>query len=140
MPATPKWYLPVAITALLWNLMGCAAYIADVLLTPEDIAAMSAAQQTMYASRPAWAVGATAIAVWGGAAGSLGLILRKRWATLLFAFSLAALIVQDLWLFVLTDAGTQSGSVPIVLQSLVFLIAIGLVFLGRHAAAQEWIA
>jgi hypothetical protein len=140
MPATPKWYLPVAITALLWNLVGCAAYVADVLLTPEDIAAMSAAQQAVYASRPAWAVGATAIAVWGGAAGSLGLILRKRWATLLFAFSLAALIVQDLWLFVLTDAGTQSGPAPIVLQSLVFLIAIALVFLGRHAAAQEWIA
>ena len=79
MTTRPKWYLPVAIAALLWNLLGCAAYLADVMLTAEDIATMSAAQQALYASRTWWAVSATAIAVWGGAAGCLGLVWRKRW-------------------------------------------------------------
>ena len=43
MSARPKWYLPVSILALLWNLMGCAAYLSDVMLSTEDIAAMDKA-------------------------------------------------------------------------------------------------
>ena len=76
----PKWFMPVAIVALLWNLMGCAAYLMDVTLTPAAVAAMSADQQALYAARPMWAVAAYAIAVWGGALGCAGLILKKRWA------------------------------------------------------------
>jgi hypothetical protein len=139
MKATPKWYLPVTILALLWNLLGCAAFLSDVMLTPEDVARMSAAQQALYAARPAWAVAATAIAVWGGVAGCLGLILRKRWAMPLLLASLAGVIAQDLGLFVLSDAARQAGPVPMVLQGLVLLVAIGLVLLARKAAARGWL-
>lgn len=69
---------PVAIVALLWNLLGCAALLTDVTLTPEDVVKMSPAQQALYESRPAWAVAATAVAVLGGALGRLGLLLCKR--------------------------------------------------------------
>ena len=140
MNKAPKWYMPVAIVALLWNLIGCAAYLADVTLTPEDVAKMSAAQQALYNSRPAWAVAATAIAVWGGAAGCVGLILRRRWATPLLIASLAGLIVQDIGLFGMTDVVAQEGPKVLVLQGLVLLIAIGLVLLARKATARGWLA
>lgn len=140
MEPAPKWYLPVAITALLWNLLGCAAYLSDVMLTPDALAKMTAAQQAMHATRPAWSVAATAIAVWGGAAGCVGLIMRKRWATPLLIASLAAVMVQDVSLFVLSDAAAQPDKVALVLQGLVLLIAIGLVLLARRAAARGWIA
>lgn len=65
MTAAPKWFKPVVIVALLWNLLGCMAYLSDVMLKPEDIAKMTAAQQAMYNARPAWAVGATALAEGG---------------------------------------------------------------------------
>lgn len=139
MAQAPKWFRPVGIVALLWNLIGCAAYLADVMMTPEALAQLTAAQQEMYAARPTWAVAATAIAVWFGAAGCVGLLLRKRWATPLFIISLAALIVQDAWLFVMSNV-PQADPVAMVLQSLVLLIAIGLVMLGRKATAQGWIA
>lgn len=140
MEAPPKWYLPVTILALLWNLLGCAAFVSDVTLTQEDVARMSAAQQALYAARPAWAVAATAIAVCGGAAGCLGLILRKRWAMPLLLASLVGVIIQDFGLFVLSDAVKQAGPVPMVLQGIVLLIAIGLVLLARKAAVRGWIA
>lgn len=140
MNPAPKWYLPVAILALLWNLLGCAAYLGDVMLTPDDIAKMSPDQQALYAARPAWAVAATAIAVWGGAAGCLGLVLRKRWALPLLLLSLAGVIVQDVALFVLSSAAAQAGTVAYVLQGLVLAIAIGLVLLARKAIARGWIA
>jgi len=137
MEKAPKWYLPVSILALLWNLLGCAAYLSDVMLTPEDIAAMDAAQRALYESRPAWAVAATAVAVWGGAAGSLGLILRKRWASLLLELSLAGVIVQDIGLFLLS--GVNPGTAVLAMQGVVLLIAIGLVVLSRKAIARRWI-
>lgn len=139
MAQAPKWFRPVGVVALLWNLIGCAAYLADVLMTPEALAQMTAAQQEMYAARPTWAVAATAVAVWFGAAGCVGLLLRKRWATPLFMASLAALVIQDVWLFLMSGVA-QMDPVAVVLQSCVLLIAIGLVLLGRKAAAQGWIA
>ena len=137
MEKAPKWYLPVSILALLWNLLGCAAYLSDVMLTPEDIAAMDATQRALYESRPAWAVAATAVAVWAGAAGSLGLILRKRWSALLLELSLAGVIVQDIGLFVLS--GVDAGTAVMAMQGMVLLIAIGLVVLSRKAIARRWI-
>jgi hypothetical protein len=140
MISAPRWFLPVAVLAMIWNLLGCAAFLADVTLTHEDVAKMSAAQQALYASRPAWAVAATGIAVWGGAAGCLGLILRKRWATWLLVASLAGVIVQDIGLFVLSKAASQAGPTVFVLQGLVLLVSVGLVLLARKASAQDWIA
>jgi hypothetical protein len=139
MNVTPKWFLPVAIVALLWNLLGCVAYLSDVTLKPEDIAKMSAAQQALYAARPVWAVAATAIAVWGGAAGCIGLIMRRRWATPLLVASLAGVIAQDVGLFLLSGVGGQAGAVVFALQGLVLLIAIALVALARKASAREWL-
>ncbi len=136
MEQPPKWYLPTVIAALLWNLLGCGAYLRDVMLGPEDIARMTAAQQALYAARPAWSVAATAIAVWGGAAGCLGLIVRKRWALLLLVASLVAVIVQDAALFLLS--GAAALPVAVVLQGLVLLVAIGLVLLARKAAVCGW--
>jgi hypothetical protein len=140
MISAPRWFLPVAVLAMIWNLLGCAAFLADVTLTHEDVAKMSAAQQALYTSRPAWAVAATAIAVWGGAAGCLGLILRKRWATWLLVASLVGVMVQDVGLFVLSKAASQAGPTVFVLQGLVLLVSVGLVLLARKASARDWIA
>jgi hypothetical protein len=140
MAQAPKWYMPTAIVALLWNLAGCAAYLSDVRLTPEDIAKMDAGMQALYNSRTAWAISATAIAVWGGAAGSLGLIMRKRWATPLLIASLIGVIVQDFNLFVLSGAASSAGAAAIGMQSFVLVVAVALVLLARKAQASGWIA
>jgi uncharacterized membrane protein YtjA (UPF0391 family) len=140
MEAAPKWFRPVAIAALLWNLLGCLAWVADRMVTADDVAKMSAAQQAMYAARPAWAVAATAIAVWGGAAGSLGLILGKRWANPLLVLSLIGVILQDVGLFGMTNAASTAGTAAIVLTVLVVVICIALVLLGRKAQANGWLS
>ncbi len=140
MEALPKWYKIVVIIALIWNLLGCVAYLSDVMLTPEDVAKMSPAQQELYASRPAWAVGATALAVWCGALGCLGLMMRKRWANIFLMISLAGVIVQDVALFGMTGAAAQAVTAVFILQGLVLVVAIGLVMLSRNAIKRGWIA
>ena len=91
------WFKPVAIVALLWNLLGCFAYLQNVTLTPEAIAAMPEAQQAVYHAFPVWGVAGMAIAVWAGALGSLALVLRKRWAVEVLVVSLAGVILQDVF-------------------------------------------
>ena len=140
MSTTPKWFMPVAIVALLWNAAGCAAYLADVTMSADDLAKLDQGQQALYAARPAWAVAAFAVAVWGGAAGSLGLVLRKAWAQPLLWLSLAGLLIQDAALFGLTSVVSQSGPSVLVIQGLVCAVAVGLVLLARHAARQRWLA
>ena len=139
MSNAPKWLSPVAVVALLWNLMGCYAWIADMRLTPEQVAAMGAEMQQLYASRPMWAVSATGVAVLGGAVGSIGLLLRKRWASKLLWLSLAGVIAQDIGLFVLVDGATLAGAGVVAMQGVVLLVSIGLALLGRQAMRAGWL-
>lgn len=139
MTVAPKWLLPVAIIALLWNLMGCAAYLSDAMLTAADIAKMSDAEKAMVAARPMWSVGATAVGVWLGALGCLALILRKSWAVPLLWLSLLGVIGQDLWLFLLAPKSDLINGTVYGLQGLVLVIAITLVWLASKAKRSGWL-
>ena len=139
MNSSPRWFRPVTVIALIWNLLGCAAYLADVSISPEQLSKLSPAQQALYAARPSWAVAATAIAVWFGAAGCLGLILRKKWAMSLLLASLVGVVAQEIWLFVLSGGATEAGVVAFGLQGLVLAISVALVVLARSASAQGWL-
>jgi hypothetical protein len=136
---TPAWFKFVAVLALLWNLLGCIAFFSDLRLSPEDLAKLPEAQQALYAARPGWAVAATAMAVFGGALGSMGLLLRKKWAFPVFVLSLLGIIVQDMGLFVLADGLRLAGPVAVVLQSVVLAVGIGLVLLSRKGIARGWL-
>ncbi|HPA02289.1 MAG TPA: hypothetical protein PLK29_08750 [Chiayiivirga sp.] len=136
---TPTWFKVVAVLALLWNLLGCFAYFSDLRLSPEDLAKLPEAQQALYAARPGWAVAATAAAVFGGALGSIGLLLRKKWAFPVFVLSLIGILVQDFGLFVLADGASLAGTVAVVMQAIVLTIGIGLVLLSRNGIARGWL-
>jgi hypothetical protein len=139
MNASPGWFKVVAIVALLWNLLGCLAFVFDLRLTPEDVAKLSAAQQTLYAARAGWAVAATAVAVIGGALGCIGLLLGKRWAFIVLVLSLIGILVQDFGLFVLADGISLAGPVAVVIQMIVLLVGIGLVLFSRMGIARGWL-
>ncbi|VAW11040.1 hypothetical protein MNBD_BACTEROID03-2112 [hydrothermal vent metagenome] len=91
----PIWFWIVSVLALLWNLLGVMAYLAQVNMTDETLAALPEAERALYENQPIWATMAFAIAVWGGALGSLALLLRKRWARAVLLISLIGIIVQN---------------------------------------------
>lgn len=140
MNQAPKWFTVVAIVALLWNVLGCIAFVLDMRLTPEDVAKLSEAQQALHAARPAWSVAATAIAVFGGALGCIGLLIRRRWALALLLLSLLGIIVQDVELFVLSNGAALAGIGAVVLQAVVLLVGVLLVLLGRKGVARAWLS
>lgn len=134
-----RWFLPVVILALLWNLAGLAAVIADLRLSPAQIAALPAPQQALYAARPFWSVLASLLAVVGGTLGCALLLVRRKEAFELLAASLGGVVLQDLGIFVVAGGAKVAGPVPFVLQGLVLLIAVGLLLLARSAARRSWL-
>ena len=123
----PAWLRAVALIAVLWNLVGCYEYLVSVGALPGE----SMSEETM----PAWVTAAFATSVFAGALGSLGLLLLKRWAKLLLLLCLAALLVQDLWAFVLRDGPDKGLALPLIVN----LVAIFLVWLAYTADRRGWL-
>lgn len=135
----PPWFAVLAVLALLWNLAGLFAVVADLKLSAAEIAALPLDQQALYRARPGWSVVASVVAVVGGTLGCIGLLLRRRWAVPALAASLVGVVVQDIGIFVVAGAASVAGPVPVVLQSVVFAIAVGLLLLARRAGARSWL-
>ena len=135
----PPWFAVLAVLALLWNLAGLFAVVADLKLSAAEIAALPLDQQALYRARPGWSVVASVVAVVGGTLGCIGLLLRRRWAVPALAASLVGVLVQDIGIFVVAGAASVAGPVPVVLQSVVFAIAVGLLLLARRAGARSWL-
>lgn len=140
MERMPRWFRIVSVVALLWNLAGLLAFLSDLFMSPEDVAALTEQQQAMYAARPVWALVATGIATVGGTLGSLALVLGRRWALPLLWASLVGLVGQDIGMLGLPGGLGAIGAVPVVLQAIVLVIAIGLIVLARRGLARGWLA
>jgi len=136
----PIWFYVVVVVALLWNAAGLMAVVADLRLSASDIAALPADQQALYAARPGWSVVGSVIAVVGGTLGCLLLLIRKRLASLVFVLSLVGVVIQDFGIFVIAGAAKGGSLVPIVLQGIVLLIAVGLLLLAHSAQKKAWLA
>ncbi len=136
--AAPKWYKPVAIIALIWNLLGLAAFFMVMTLTKEsmDAAGMTAEQQELMNSTPQWVNAAFAVGVVCGVLGCIGLILRKKVAFLLLAFSLVGVLAQCTWIYFLSDAVKVMG---VGLSPVTIIVSIALTVLGFQGTQKGWL-
>jgi len=138
-PNTGFWI--IAIIALIWNVMGVLEYLGHVYMTDELLNAMTPEQQEFLANTPAWSTGVFAIAVFGGLLGSLLLIMRKKWATLLFLISLLAVLVNMGYTFFATNHAEVYGTVlGIVMPLVVIVIAIFLYLDSKSSTTKGWLS
>lgn len=134
----PIWFWIVSIIALLWNLMGVTAYIGDAYMSEEMLALLPEGDQNYYTNRPAWVTASYAISVFAGALGCIALLLRKKWASILFALSLLALFAQSAYNFFMQDYIAIEGS-RLLLPIVVLVFAVFLVWFSRYSTTKEWI-
>lgn len=126
--------------ALVWNLLGVMMYVMQVSATPEQLAATYTSEQVeLLAAIPAWATSMTAIATNFGVLGSILLLLRRTWSVPVFAISLVALVIQDIYTFGMTETLAVFGNVPLVIQSVVLVVAAFLFWYARRAGARGWL-
>lgn len=138
-PSLAFWLISGA--ALIWNLFGFYMYFAQVTSTAEGLAAagFSAEQIAFIDATPAWVTSAFAVSVTAGVLASLFLLLRKRWAFPLFVLSLVSVLVQNVYSFVLNDVTAVFGTAPLIIQSMVILIAAALTWYSKSVRDKGWL-
>jgi hypothetical protein len=137
----PVSFWIVAGLALAWNLIGLFMYYSGVSATPEQLQAVYTPEQfAAIEATPAWVTSAFAIATSFGVIASIVLLLRKALAFLLFVVSFVALLVQDLYLFLLSDSLAVFGSSLLVIQGSVFVGGIIWIWYAGLARNRGWIS
>jgi hypothetical protein len=134
----PSWFKAVAITALIWNLLGVLAFALQMMITPEILAGLPEAERDLYANIPLWVTASFAVAVFSGALGSLFLLMKKSLATPLLMFSLVGVLVQNFHSFFMNKALEVHGPAAMIMPVAVILIGIYLIILSKKAQAQGW--
>jgi hypothetical protein len=129
----------IGAVALIWNVMGVINFF--VQMNAHALAAMPAAQRAIIEGRPAWATGAFAIAVFGGALGCLLLLLRKSAACYLFIAALVGVIVQGIPYLGMASSTIAYGPVEISLYILMpLVVAAFLIWYSKWAESKSWIS
>lgn len=136
----PTWFWIVSIIALLWNLMGVAAFVMQMNMSPDTLAALPPDQQALYTSFPMWVTIAYAVAVFGGALGCLMLVLKKKLAVPLLVLSLLGVIGQMIYMFLLSDTFKVMGQAAMVMPIVVIVVSVLLVLFARLSARRGWLA
>lgn len=106
----PTWFWVVSVAGLLWNLIGVAAFVAQISTEPGSL---SGAERTFHETTPMWATIAFTIAVFGGSLGCVALLLRKTWAYPILILSLLGIVIQILHSLVISNGFEVFGAAPL---------------------------
>ena len=135
----PVWFWVVSILALLWFLMDMSAFVMRVFMLDKMLSDMPENQRILYLNMPSWVNMIFALEVFGGLIGCIGLILKKRWALLLFIISIVGVLMQTFYVYFLSEAVSLMGAPAIVMPLIAIIIGSGLIFLAKLSVSKRWI-
>jgi len=131
-----KWHKPIALLAIVWNLLGVGSYLMHAYMSDEAIAQLPENQQALYVNIPAWYTAAFAIAVFAGAIGSILLLLKKKLASPVLILSLLGIIVQMYYNLFISKSMEVYGPGSMVMPILIILVGIFLVWYSNKLKAE----
>jgi len=136
----PVWFWIVAAVALVWNLLGVSAFVMQVSMSTETLAALPEAERALYENFPLWALIAFAAAVFGGVIGSVLLLMKNKLAQTAFIVSVVGVVIQMIYNLFVGKTMDVYGPGSIAMPIMILLFAGFLVWLSRAATAKGWIA
>lgn len=127
------WHLwVIGILYVLWSAMGALDYVMTQTKNEAYVSKLTPEQIAYFYGFPAWVVAAWAIGVWGGVAGALLLLFRRRLAVWIFLASLLALVVTNIHNYFLSNGREIFGGAgAIIFTSIIFILALLLVLYAR---------
>lgn len=133
----PKHVYIVGVIALLWNAMGAFDYLMTQTRNASYMGAFTPEQLDYFYNFPKLMVAAWAIAVWGGVAGAVLLLLRKKQAVPVFLVSLVALSLTTIYSYFLSNGMELFGTPGThAFNALIFAVTIGLLVYAVKLKAQ----
>jgi hypothetical protein len=133
---TPVHLWIVGGLAVLWNLVGAYDYVMTQTRNEDYMAQFSEAQLQYFYGFPAWLEFFWALAVWGSVAGSILLLMRRRWAVPVFLVSFVSMVITAVYNFVLSEGMEIMGTEGLVFSLVIFVVALGLWLYARAMAAR----
>ena len=135
----PISFWVVSAMAFVWNLMGVVNYLNQAYNQEAILETLDQAQREVFEGIPAWATAAFALAVFSGTIGSIGLLLRKKWARPFFIVSFVTALAQFIhWLFI-SDAVAAFGSSTYAMPLLILAIGLYLISFSKRATTNGWL-
>ena len=129
----------IGAVALIWNVMGVMNFL--VQMNADAVAAMPETHRAIIESRPAWATGGFAVAVFGGALGCLLLLLRKSAAFYLFIASLLGVVVTMIHTLGVAASTIDFSPFEIFMMILMpVVVAALLIWYSMQAERKDWIS
>ncbi len=120
-PAKP-WHLwLVGVVSLLWN--GSGAYTI-MMAQAGKLANVSAEEAAYYAAQPFWLVVVTDIALLAAVVGAVALLLRSRAAVSMFALSLLAIVIANLYDLTAETPRMMASRSASVVTAVIFVVAV----------------
>ncbi|WP_347374675.1 hypothetical protein [Aequorivita sp. Q41] len=138
-PNTAFWI--IAVLAVLWNLIGVFLWISESFLMTEELkASLPPEQVELMNNSPSWNMIVYGIATISGLVASLLLLMRKKFSIAIFALSLVAILILQLyWVFAMDLIGVI-GPTALIMPLIVIAIAIFEYFYSKGAARNDWLS
>ncbi len=130
----------ISIIAIIWNLMGVSAYLMQAYKTDSFKAMYTEEQLEIITNMPAWATAAFAISVFGGALGSLLLILKKRLANIVLSLSFIGIIVQFVYNFFIANSMEVYGPGALIMPVLTISFGLFFVTYSKKCIRKGWLS
>ena len=126
----------ISIISLLWYLMDMSAFFIRISISDETLLVMSENRRQQIQNIPLWVNFVFAFEVFGGVLGSVGLLLRKKWALALFVISLLGVLAQTTYLYFLSNSIALMGWMAIVMPLVAIVIGSGLIVYAKLSISK----
>lgn len=135
----PITYWIVGVLGILWNLAGIANFVFQVFFTDSMVELMSAEQKELILSTPSWLNIVFGVATILGLVGSIGLLLRKKWAVPALLGSLVAVVIQMGYSSFAMNAVEVMDQSP-VFPAMIVLFSAVLWWYSKRSAARGFLS
>ncbi|WP_417445175.1 hypothetical protein [Joostella sp.] len=135
----PIWFWMIAIFSLIWNLTAIGAFVGQMSFSQTSLLAFPVPEQELLKEYPTWLEVVYAVVVFAGILGSLGLLLRKKWAKPLFILSLVAIVVQMSYNLISITSLENFSPEAVILPIFIMFSGLFYVFFSNYSIKRNWL-
>ena len=129
--STPIHLWIVGVLSLLWSLVGAYDYLMTQTENEAYMADFEPAQLEYFYNFPTWLVVFWALAVWCSVAGSISLLVRKRFAEQILLVSFVSMVITAIYNFGFSNGMEIMGTGGFIFTLVIFFIGLGLWLYAR---------
>ncbi len=135
----PKWFWVIAVSALIWNLMGFVIFYGETFQQEALIVGFEPDQQEWMRSTPRWIYVVFGLSVGTGILGSLLLIAKKKTSLPLFSVSFIAVLIQMIYTMLIAGGLEVMGPSGAIMPCVVIFLAAAWLGFAFQFLRKGWL-